>query len=60
MWKDNFFERHKFENVLNETYTNTLVQNVLDPKHVIYDGSKSLTIAPREGFWPLWLFQLLW
>ncbi len=35
--------------MVDEDYTNTLVQNILSPEHIIDDNDKSITIACREG-----------
>jgi hypothetical protein len=39
-----------FEEIVDEDYTNTLVQNILSLEHVIDNNDKSLTIAFGKGF----------
>ncbi len=46
-----------FEEVVDEDWTNTLVQNILNLEHVINNNDKSITIIPREGFQPFGLFH---
>ncbi len=46
-----------FEEIVDEDYTNTLVQNILSLEHVIDNNDKSITITPIEGFQPLQLFH---
>jgi hypothetical protein len=59
---DNFeqnFHLHnsnKFEEIIEESCGKTLVQNILNPKQIIDDDLRILTVASREGFWPLGLF----
>jgi hypothetical protein len=43
--------------VVDEDYTNTLVQNILSLGHVIENNDKLLTIALKEGSQPLGLFH---
>jgi hypothetical protein len=40
----------KSEKIIEENYGNTLVKNILNPKQIIDDNTKSLTIAPKKGF----------
>jgi hypothetical protein len=35
---------------LEENYENTFFQNIMDPKQIVDDNSKSLPIALGEGF----------
>jgi hypothetical protein len=44
-----------FEKV-DEDCRDTLMQNILNPKHVINDNDKSIIIVPRKGSQPLRLF----
>jgi hypothetical protein len=46
-----------FEEVVDEDYTNTLVQNILSLEHVIDYNEKLLIIALRKGSQPLGLFH---
>ncbi len=46
-----------FEEVVDEDYTNTLVQNILSLEHVIDYNEKLLIIVLRKGFQPLGLFH---
>ncbi len=46
-----------FEEVVDEDYTYTLVQNILNFEHVINDNDKSLTIVLGERFQLLGLFH---
>ncbi len=43
-----FFEN---EDNFDEDCIDTLIQNILNVKHVIDDNNKLLTIVPIEGFW---------
>ncbi len=47
---------NKFEKIIEENCGKTLVQNILNPKQIIDDDLRILTVASREGFWPLGLF----
>ncbi len=46
-----------FEGLVDEDWTNKLVQNILNLEHVINNNDKSMTIVPREGFQPFGLFH---
>jgi len=41
---------YKVEEIIEENCEETLVQNILHPKQIIDDGSKTLKIVPVEGF----------
>jgi hypothetical protein len=45
-----------FEEVVDEDYIHTLVQNILSFEHVINNNDKLLTIVLRKGYQPLGLF----
>jgi hypothetical protein len=45
-----------FEEVVDEDYIHTLVQNILSLEHVINNNDKLLTIVFRKGYQPLGLF----
>jgi hypothetical protein len=45
-----------FEEIVEENYGDTMVQNILDLEQIIDDKSKSITIVPRESFRLLGLF----
>jgi len=45
-----------FEKILDEEYTDTLMQNILNLEHVIDDNEKSRTIALKKGSQLLGLF----
>jgi hypothetical protein len=45
-----------FEEIVDENYTNTLVQTILSLEQVIDNNEKSLTMVFGKGFQPLKLF----
>jgi hypothetical protein len=45
----------KFEKMLEEKNTNTLLHNLLDVEQIVDNNNKSLTIAPSEVF-DLWAY----
>ncbi len=51
-----FHDSNKFEKIIEVNFGKTLVQTILNPKQIIDDHSKKLTIVLIEGFWPLGLF----
>jgi len=46
----------KMKTIFYEDCIDTLIQNILNVKHVIDDNNKLLTIVPIEGFWFLKYF----
>jgi len=46
-----------FEEIVDENYINTLLQNILSLEHVIDNNDKSLTIAFGKGSQPFGLFH---
>ncbi len=48
----------KFEVMLEEDNTNTLIHNLLDVEHIVDDNNNSLTIVATKGFQPLGLFKI--
>ncbi len=55
-----FHNSNKFENIIEEDSRKILVQNILNPKQIIDNDSKTSTIALRKGLWPLGLFYDLY
>lgn len=49
-----------FKEILDEICNDTLVQNILNPKPIVDDNIKSITIVLGEGFWPLNFFDDKW
>jgi hypothetical protein len=43
----------EFKEIIKENFAKSLVQNILNPKQIIDDNSKTITIALGEGFRPL-------
>ncbi len=55
----NIFYSHNFEifeNFMEEDNIDTLVENILNHKHIIDDNQDSITITLRKGCRPLSLF----
>ncbi len=62
---ENELQKHEFEQdfdidnlntsekIIEGSFGNTLIQNILDLEQIVDDNSKSLSLAPGEGFWPL-------
>jgi hypothetical protein len=48
---DKYFEKtNMFKEILDEFFNDTLVQNILNLKHIVDDNIKSITIVLGEGF----------
>ncbi len=45
-----FHDSNKFEKIIEVNFGKTLVQTILNPKQIIDDHSKKLTIVLIEGF----------
>jgi hypothetical protein len=45
----------EFEEIVDDECTDTLIQNILEPKNIV-DDDDSIAIAPGENFRPLGLF----
>jgi hypothetical protein len=45
----------EFEEIVDDEGTDTLIQNILEPKNIV-DDDDSIAIAPGENFRPLGLF----
>ncbi len=50
-WIKKFVSIFLNEDNFDEDCIDTLIQNILNVKHVIDDNNKLLTIVPIEGFW---------
>ncbi len=55
-----FHNSNKFEKIIEEDSRKIFVQNILNPKKIIDNDSKTLTIALSKGLWPLGLFYDLY
>jgi hypothetical protein len=59
---ENELQKHEFEQdfdidnlntsekIIEGSFGNTLIQNILDLEQIVDDNSKSLSLAPGEGF----------